>query len=94
MAGRLVRGGVERLEADGVANMEMSPSRTRTVVYSDASRMDATLKHLGWILLSLSRANMLRPVVPLRHYSRVWGSRTKQERKGAHERVQVESIHV
>lgn len=33
---------------------------TTTVVYSDASRMDATLKHLGWILLSLSRANVLR----------------------------------
>jgi len=52
-AGHLVRSGVEKLEADGVANMELSPSRTQTSSICSRSTRTSTLRR--------------RPILAVRH---------------------------
>jgi len=52
-AGHLVRSGVEKLEADGVANMELSPSRTQTSSICSRSTRTSTLRR--------------RPILAARH---------------------------
>ena len=52
-AGHLVRSGVEKLEEDGVANMELSPSRTQTSSICSHSTRTSTLRR--------------RPILAVRH---------------------------